>query len=131
MTEQMHTPGPWKVAEPNREDGALIVKAWEFSPSFGSNGERHNRIPGPMLMADYRGGHIATVGVQANTEALATARANAAFIVRACNSHQALVDLAEMVEHAADNGGHPINGKDVGALLKAARAALALAKKGA
>lgn len=83
-----HTPTPWAISPTRAEGEVLIVKTWDPAG-----------IQGPHLMADYRGGHIATLGIGGNPEAQATAEANAAFIITAVNSHDALVAVLERARY--------------------------------
>lgn len=87
MTTQTHTPEPWDLSEGFK---ILIVKKWEGQ--FPKN-----VIPGPELMADYRGGHIAVLGERANDKAFATAEANARRIVACVNACAGLSN--ETLEH--------------------------------
>lgn len=85
-----HTSTPWRVDEP----GLWIVA---------------DNVPkGPMHVADVRGwGYLTGAGYGAlglkSGDALAIQRANAAFIVRAVNAHNALVDALKEAQPFIDN----------------------------
>lgn len=92
MSAKPITPTPWAISPIRAEGEVLIVKTWD--PAV---------IRGPYLMGDYRGGHIAFLGIGGNPEAQATAEANAAFIIQAVNSYQqredALVQALFALQH--------------------------------
>lgn len=104
MSEQKHTPTPWTVGPANQ-------KAHEDSHAgiHGADG---------FIVAE----------VQADVEEL-PAGANAAFIVKACNSHDALVEALKELRFSLAFDGQicPINQKryleDINAALAAAEAA--------
>jgi len=74
MTEQIHTPGPWKVAE----EGHM------------------GRGRGVGIIDTDTGALVAEVGTGDDASAV-----TAAFIVKACNSHDALLDaLRKLVKEA-------------------------------
>ncbi len=78
-----HTPGPWQIA-PNCEDNERleIVNEYEVLP---------NGVQRAHWIADCD----LQEGVEEN-------RANAEFIVRACNSHDALMESFQRIADAAD-----------------------------
>lgn len=112
-----HTPTPWAAQEPDPSDGVAIV------------GLRTDRNGDPY---DTPTNGIVALAIMLPTELdigdTARASANAAFIVRACNSHEALISALEdarsfMVEMRARHGD-----SGVGILIRHADAALAAAK---
>lgn len=83
-------------------------------------------LDGKMIFAPRIGGLIAQTYDNAGTGSDKCAKANAAFIVRACNSHAALVEALESVLAALDEAnGDPRHPEAI-----KARAALAQAKGG-
>jgi hypothetical protein len=84
-TSSSHTPTPWFVAY--REDGTPIIDA-EYQP--------HG------LVCELAKQYPQDDGVRS----LDAEQANAAFIVRACNSHAALVEALEEIQRTAD--AHPM-----------------------
>ncbi|MHC4464709.1 MAG: hypothetical protein ACYS30_25260 [Planctomycetota bacterium] len=116
--ETKHTPGPW-VAELHEDCGGLLAKHMAILTSQKNNAGRRD--------------HIATVYAAAkNSEAEFRAEqlGNAEFIVRACNSHEKLLEacraLLEIVEPLVveDGWGHTAEP------VRKARAAIAEAEKG-
>ena len=78
-----HTPTPWKmVSEPNFENGITYTSVEPVTPD-----EATMR---PLAMAD-GSYHVCRTTHTAAQHKIALHRANAAFIVRACNNHDALV----------------------------------------
>lgn len=84
MSEVKHTPGPWRVF-----NGTDI-----FPDDADTEGTRH--IADCDMVNNISGDE---------------ARANAEFIVRACNSHYGLLDLAKLV-HGSFGGGRVVTFSD-------------------
>ena len=83
------TPLPWTVHD--TQYGMLIVKEFDRSGKFAF-------VPGPSLMADYRGGHVAEFGYNANQEAQKTAKQNLTYAVLAANAYPVLKERVETLE---------------------------------
>lgn len=102
-----HTPGPWVAQPPRGHQHAIDRKREIVSPILG-------------------GGELVVVGEHTGIDCLK--EADAAFIVRACNSHYellaALESAAESIEQLVKVGRIPANN----AGLRDARAAIAKAK---
>ena len=92
-----HTPTPWIIASQIAGEGIWIE----------SEGDEPEEI----------------CKVSAETTGEKEAKANAAFIVRACNSHAALVEALELVDDMWANNGEPTDEH-----IRRIRAALKLAK---
>jgi len=93
--EVSHTPTPWKADEAT-EYQITIVAPWsaQVTPETKDG------------MGDYRGIHICALQHQYDNPcvSLGTARANAALIVRAVNSHEQLVSALKLVLKGLENG---------------------------
>lgn len=83
----IHTPGPWRVTERMIIERPIVIKEHISLAPIG----------GPTF-AFFPAGRDARVDLQ---------KANAAFIVRACNNHGALVDALEYILTASTNGLNP------------------------
>ncbi len=88
MSESKHTPVPWSVRD--NENGTLVINATEpdGSPCQPAriNGNADDEVYGPVT------------------------RANAEFIVRACNAHDDLLEACKAIVHAANMGDSAMGG---------------------
>ena len=103
--ETKHTPGPWRS-----KDSTQVYSSGRHIADCGSRNPEG--LPRHIGLED---------------------AANAAFIVRACNSHDALVAaLKDLFKHCAmihKYGGEISNAKEADAAIKSARAAITAATK--
>lgn len=101
-----HTPGPWVVEESRVQDTGTLFETIRSEPISTSK--------------EPDTGDIAYLTLRQRE-----VRANAAFIVRACNAHDDLLALAREVASQFDDVKHPLSVE--GRLRDAARAAIAKA----
>lgn len=110
MTQVQHTPTPWSVEQPNEQTPNLWIVA-AGNPGIAK-----------IETCDYDDGkgHRITGEDQAN----------AAFIVKAANSHQALVNALQTIKHSMQQALKPENDRkrEIELSLAIAAAALALAE---
>ena len=91
---QQHTPTPWKVAEPIHDSKNGYTWAVAIFSDIAKSGDK---LPAEAIASDR-----------------ATAQANAAFIVRAVNVHEELLDLLKSLEDefqvwvSSDDVRHPV-----------------------
>lgn len=119
-----HTPTPWYYA-PAMQTG--LTRPYEkFDIYHVTPPDRDNSY------GINTGGRKVFLGMIRSRPSKSETEANAAFIVRAVNSHDALVEALEDIIHAAfEHGNKGLSGKTLdpdGELLGAAKEALALAK---
>ena len=111
QTTGQRTPGPWKVRYEKSRDRFVLSGTHDNIGDFG-------------CFKGYEVDGVTGEGEDA---------ANAAFIVRACNSHDALVAaLKDLFKHCAmihKYGGEISNAKEADAAIKSARAAITAATK--
>lgn len=112
MTTQ-HTPGPWNFKD--RENGNDAQAEFPTKINFGLEGYGVGSVVGSVYvwMRD-----------------LDTAKANAAFIVRACNSHDDLLAALQSIStlaSCAPNDDEKISGQEFTRIMNTARAAIAKA----